>query len=174
LVPAPLHNEDQRCYKVRSVVDVQATPPPPVDEYVSDSTVRSDSEEPATSPANVAAPRRTRQTAGKIPASQAAAQVTKAKKRRGKQTKSSVSVDTTMKSSDVENIDVEEDEGDMQSPKATTAPSPGRQAAETPRPAPGAQGLSTSSTPKDNAGSNKRLKKAPPKPCKPNLRSATK
>jgi hypothetical protein len=43
-----------------------------------------------------------------------------------------VSVDTTAKSSDVETINVEEDEGDMQSPKATTAPSPGRQAAETP------------------------------------------
>jgi hypothetical protein len=155
-------------------VDVQVTPPPPVDEYVSNSTVRSDSEEPVTSPANVAAPGRTRQTAGKIPASQAAAQVTKVKKRRGKQTRSAVSVDTTMKISDVENIDVEEYEGDMQSPKATTAPSPGRQAAETPRTAPGAQGLSTSSTPADNAASNKRLKKAPPKPCKPNLRSTTK
>jgi hypothetical protein len=37
--------------------------------------------------------------------------------------------------------------------------------------APGAQGLSTSSTgPADDAGSNKRLKKAPPKPYKSNLR----
>jgi hypothetical protein len=80
-----------------------------------------------------------------------------------------------MKSSDVKTIDVEEDEGDVQSPKATTAPSPGRQAAETPRLAPGVQGRSTSSTgPADDAGSNKRWKKAPPKPCKPNLRSATK
>jgi hypothetical protein len=153
---------------------MQGTPPPPIDEYVSDSTVRSDSEEPATSFAKVATLRCTRQTAGKIPASQAAAQVTKVKKRRGKQTKSAVSVDTTMKSSDVKNMDVEEHEGDMQSPKETTAPSPGRQAAETPRPTPGAQGLSTSSTPADNARSNKRLKKAPPKPCKANLRSATK
>jgi hypothetical protein len=46
---------------------------------------------------------------------------------------------------------------------------------ETPRPAPRVQGLSTSRNgPVDDAGSNKRLKKAPPKPCKPNLRLATK
>jgi hypothetical protein len=115
------------------------------------------------------------QTAGKIPTSQVATQVTEAKKRRGKRTRSAVSADTTMKSSDVETIDVEEDEGDVQSPKATTAPSPDRQTAETPRSAPRAQGLSTSSTgPADDGGSNKRLKKAPPKPCKPNLGPTTK
>jgi hypothetical protein len=86
-----------------------------------------------------------------------------------------VSVDTTTRSFDVETINIEEDEGDVQSKKATTAPSPGRRAVETPRPAPGAQGLSTSSTgPADEAGSNKRQKKAPPKPCKPNLRPAVK
>jgi hypothetical protein len=86
-----------------------------------------------------------------------------------------VSVDTTTKSSDVETIDLEEDEGDVQLSKATTAPSLGSQAAETPRSAPGVLGLPTSSTsPADNAGSNKRLRKAPPKPCKPNLRSETK
>jgi hypothetical protein len=85
-----------------------------------------------------------------------------------------VSADTTTVSSDVETIDVE-DEGDVQSPKATSAPSPGKQAAETPRPTPGAQGRSTSSTdPTADVGSNKRMKKAPPKPCKPDLRSATK
>jgi hypothetical protein len=176
--PAPLRDEDQRSYKVRSVADVQAVPPPLVDEYVSDSTVGSDSEAPATSRrglSKVAAPRRTRQTAGKIPASQAVAQVAEAKKRRGKQTKSAVSADITTKSSDIETIDVEEDDGDVQSPKATTAPSSGRQAAETPRPAPGAQGLSTSSTGlADDVRSNRRLKKAPPKPCKPNIRSAAK
>jgi hypothetical protein len=86
-----------------------------------------------------------------------------------------VLTDTTSKSSDVETIDVEEDEGDVQSPRATAVLPPGRRAAEAPRPAPGAQGLSTSSTsPADDVGSNKRLKKAPPKPCKPGLRSATK
>jgi hypothetical protein len=42
-------------------------------------------------------------------------------------------VDTTTISSDVETIDVDDEEGDMQSPKATTALSPGRQAVETPR-----------------------------------------
>jgi hypothetical protein len=76
-----------------------------------------------------------------------------------------VSVDTTTRSPDVETINVEQDEGDVQSPKATTAPSLGRQAAETPRPAPRAQGLSTSSTRSvDDAGLNKRQKKALPKP----------
>jgi hypothetical protein len=176
--PAPLRGEGQRSYKVRDVADVQAAPPPPVDEYISDSTVGSDSKAPATShkaPSRVAAARRTRQTAGKIPASQAATQLAEVKKRRGKRTWSAVSADTSTKGSDVETIDVEEDEGDVQSPRATTAPSLGRWAAETPHPAPRAQGLSTSSIgPADNARSNKRLKKAPPKPCKPGLRSATK
>jgi hypothetical protein len=86
-----------------------------------------------------------------------------------------VSVDTTTKSYDVETIDVEGDDGDVQSPKATTASSPDRQAAETTCPTPGAQGLLTLSTgPVDDAGSNKRFKKAPHKPCKPNLWPATK
>jgi hypothetical protein len=69
------------------VADVQAAPPPPVKEYVSDSMVGSDSEAPTTfcrGPSKVAAPRRTRQTTGKILASQAATQVAEAKKRRGK------------------------------------------------------------------------------------------
>jgi hypothetical protein len=115
------------------------------------------------------------QTVGKIPASQAATQVAEEENRRGKRTRSAVSADTTTRSSDVETIDVEEDKGDVQSPKAITAPSLGRLAVDTPDPAPGAQGLSTSSTgPADDARSNKRQKKAPPKPCKPNLRQAVK
>jgi hypothetical protein len=176
--PAPLHDEDQHSYKVRDVADVQAAPPPPVDEYVSDSMMGSDSEAPATSCralSKVVAPRRTRQTTGKIPASQAATQIAEAKKRRGKQTRSAVSVDTTIMSSDVEAIDVEDDEGDVQSSKATTALSPAGQATETSLLPPGAQGRSTSSTgPVDDVGLNKRLNKAPPKTCKPNLRSTTK
>jgi hypothetical protein len=88
---------------------------------------------------------------------------------------SAVSTDTTTINSDVETIDIEDDEGDVQLPKATTAPSSGRQASETPRPTLRAQGRPTSSTdPVDDVGSNKRMKKAPPKPCKSNLRSATK
>jgi hypothetical protein len=73
--PAPLRDEDQCSYKVRSAADVQTVPPPLVEEYVSDSMVRSDSEAPATSrrgPSKVARPRSTRQTTGKIPASQVA------------------------------------------------------------------------------------------------------
>jgi hypothetical protein len=63
----------------------------------------------------------------------------------------------------------------MQSPKETTAPSLGKQATETPRLTPRALGQSTSSTDQaDDVGSNNRMMKAPPKPCKPNLRSATK
>jgi hypothetical protein len=114
--PTPLRDEDQRSYKVHSAADVQAAPPPPVDEYVSDSTVGSDSEAPATShrgPSKVAAPRRTWQTMGKILASQVVAQVAEANKRSSKQTRSAVSADTTTKSSDVETVDIEEDEGDV-------------------------------------------------------------
>jgi hypothetical protein len=73
--PAPLRDEDQRSYKVRDVEDVQAAPPPPVVEYVSNSTVGCDNEAPTMSrraPSKVTAPWRTRQTANKIPASQAA------------------------------------------------------------------------------------------------------
>jgi hypothetical protein len=130
--PTPLRDEDQRSYKVRSVADVQVAAPPPVEEYISNSMVGSDSEAPSTfrrGPSKVAVPRRTSQTAAKIPASQAATQVAEAKKRRGKRTRSTVSGDTTTKSFDVETIDVEEDEGDVQSPRATTATSPGTGAA---------------------------------------------
>jgi hypothetical protein len=63
-----------------------------------------------------------------------------------KRTRSAVSTDTTTASSDVETIDVEDAEGDVQLLKATMAPSPVVQAAETPRPAPEAQGRSTSNT----------------------------
>jgi hypothetical protein len=57
--PALLRDEDQRSYKVHNVADVQAAPSPPVEEYVSDSTVGSDSEVPATprrGPSKVVAP----------------------------------------------------------------------------------------------------------------------
>jgi hypothetical protein len=176
--PASLRDEGQCSYKVHDVADVQAVPPPPVVEYISDSTVGSDSEAPAMSrraPSKVAAPRRTRQTTGKIPASNAATQIAKAKKRRGKRIRSTLSADTATMSSDVEAIDVEDDESDVQSPKATTGPSPVGQAAETPRPTPEVQGRSTSNTGlADDVGSKKRLKKAPPRPCKPGLRLATK
>jgi hypothetical protein len=68
-----------------------------------------------------------------------------------------MSVDTSTRSSDVETINVEEDEGGVQSLKAITAPSLGRRAVETPRPTPGVQGLSTSSTGlADDVGSKKR------------------
>jgi hypothetical protein len=94
------------------MVDVQAAPPPPpINEYFSDSTVGSDNEALAASRralSKVTAPRRTRQTTGKIPASQ----VVEAKNRRGKRTKSTVSADTTTISSDVKTIDVDDKDGD--------------------------------------------------------------
>jgi hypothetical protein len=79
-------------------------------------------------------------------------------------------------------IDVEE--GDTESPGATAAPSTGtprraasteEQAVETPR-----QMSATEERPRSSAdivgdlGLHKRVRKAPPKPCKPDLRSATK
>jgi hypothetical protein len=54
-----------------------------------------------------------RKTAGKIPCSQSTTQLAEAKKRRGKRTRSAVSADTSLKSSDVETIDIEEGEGDV-------------------------------------------------------------
>jgi hypothetical protein len=97
------------------------------------------------------------------------------KKRKRKQTRSAVSADNTTISSDIVTINVEDEVGDVESPKATTAPSLGKQAVET--------RLQASKTQEDPAlrtnlmgdlGSHKRMKKAPPKPCKPSLRSATK
>jgi hypothetical protein len=76
----------------------------------------SDNEAPVASrraPSKVAAPRRTRQIAGKIPASQAAMQVAEAKKRRRKRTRSVVSADTTTISFDIETIDVDDEGGDV-------------------------------------------------------------
>jgi hypothetical protein len=110
-----------------------------------------------------------------MPASQVTTQIVEPKKRRGKQTRSTVSADTITISSDVKTIDADDEEGDVQSPKAIAAPSPGKQAMETARPTAKTQGRSTSSTdPAGDVGSNKRMKKALPKPCKPGLRSATK
>jgi hypothetical protein len=76
--------------------------------------------------------------------------------------------DTTMISSDVETIDIDDGEGDVKSPKATAAPSLGKQAVEMPRQASKTQERPASSTnPVGDLGSHKRMKKAPPKPCKP-------
>jgi hypothetical protein len=133
LCPAPLRDEDQRSYKVRNAADVQAALAPPIDEYVSDSTVRSDDEAPSTScraSSKVAAPRRTWQTAGKISASRVAAsiaatQTAEAKKKKRKHTRSTVSFDMTIVSSDVETIDVDDEVANVESPSTTAAPSAG-------------------------------------------------
>jgi hypothetical protein len=112
---------------------------------------------------------------GKIPASQGATEAAEAKKRKRKWNRSAMLADTTMISSDVETIDIDDGEGDVKSPKATAAPSLGKQAVEMPRQASKTQERPASSTnPVGDLGSHKRMKKAPPKPCKPGLRSATK
>jgi hypothetical protein len=182
-----MRDEDQRSYNVRDAVDVQAAWAPPIDEYVSDSTVGSDDEAPATSrraPSKVVAPRRTRQTTGKISASRAATQVVEVKKKKRMWTWSAVSADMTTISSDVETIDVDDEEGDAESLKVAATPSAGtprraaspeKQAVETP-----CQASKTQEHPRSSIdlmgdlGWHKRAKKAPPKPCKPDLRSATK
>jgi hypothetical protein len=131
--PTPLHDEDQRNYKVRNAADVQAAPPPPVDEYISDSMVGSDDEAPTTShrePSKVIASRHMLQATVKVSASWAMAtiavtQTAEAKKKNRKQTRSTVSVDTTMVSSGVETIEVDDNEGDTESPSAMVAPSAG-------------------------------------------------
>jgi hypothetical protein len=45
----PLRDEDQLSYKVCGVGDVPVAPPPPVDEYISYSTVGSEDDAPAMS-----------------------------------------------------------------------------------------------------------------------------
>jgi hypothetical protein len=72
----------------------------------------------------------TRQVTGKISSSRAvstitAAQTAEAKKKKRKWTRSTMSVYTTTVSSGVETIDVDEDEGDVESPRSTAAPSVG-------------------------------------------------
>jgi hypothetical protein len=139
--------------------------------------VGSDDEEPAARRelAKVAAlsPRRTRQTAGKIPASKAvvmiaATQAAESKKKR-KRVGPAVSADTSTTGTDVEMIGIEEDD-DAKSPNASI-----EQAAQTPRkitgggehPRSGADVLG-------DAGWQKRAKNAPPKPIKLALRSTGK
>jgi hypothetical protein len=132
-------------------------------------------------PSKVAAPRCTRKTAGKISTSQAATQVVEStkRKRKRKRARSAVLADTTTTSSHVETTDVDDGEGDIESPKATAASSvgtphitasPRKQAVETPCQASKTQERPASSTdPVGDLGSQKRVKKASPKPCKPAL-----
>jgi hypothetical protein len=89
-----------------------------------------------------------------------------------------------MVGSGIETIEVDDDEGEALSLSATVTPSAGtpcmvasteEQAVETPR-----QKSATEERPRSSAdmvgdlGSHKRARKAPPSPCKPSLRSATK
>jgi hypothetical protein len=107
-----------------------------------------------------------------------------AKKKKWKRTRHTVSVDTATISSSVETIEIDVEEGDTESPGATAAPSAGtprraasteEQAVETPR-----RMSATEERPRSSAdivgdlGLHKRVRKAPPNPCKPDLRSATK
>jgi hypothetical protein len=135
----------------------------------------------------VTAPRCTRQATGKIAVSQAASTIaatqTAGAKKKRKRTRSTVSVETTMVDSGVKTIDVDDDEGDAESPSATVDPSAGtprrvvspeKQAVETPRQTSTTQERPRSSTDTmGDLGLHKRARKAPPKPCKPGLRSVT-
>jgi hypothetical protein len=126
---------------------------------------------------------------GKIPTSRvattiAATQTAEAKKKKRKRTRPKLSMDTAMVSSSVETIEVDHEEGDAESPGATVAPSMGaprravsteEQVVETPR-----QASATEERPRSSAdtvgdhGLHKRARKAPIKPYKAVLRSATK
>jgi hypothetical protein len=93
-------------------------------------------------------------------------------------------VDTATVIPGVETIDVDDKEGDAESPGATAAPSAGiprraalteEQAVEMPRRTSTTKVHPWSSADTvSNLGSHKRARKTPPKPCKPGLRSATK
>jgi hypothetical protein len=114
----------------------------------------------------------------------AATQTAEAKKKKRKRTRSTVSVDMTTVSSSIETIEVDDDERDTESPSAMAAPSAGtpRKAASTEEQAVGTpcQTSATQERPRSSADtvgdlrSHKRARKAPPKACKPGLRSATK
>jgi hypothetical protein len=106
------------------------------------------------------------------------------KKKKRKRTRPTMSVDMATVSSSVETIEVDDEEGGAESPGATVAPSAGtprravsteEQAVETPRRTSATEEHSRSSADTvGDLGSHKRVRKAPPKPCKPGLRSATK
>jgi hypothetical protein len=111
-------------------------------------------------------------------------QTAEAKKKKWKRTRSTVSMDMNTISFGVETIQVDNEEGDAESPSTTAGPSartPRRavstkeQAEETPRRTSAAEEcprLSIDTV--GDLGSHKRERQAPPKPCKPSLRSATK
>jgi hypothetical protein len=186
-----LRNEEHDTYKFCDAASMQEAPPPPINRYLSDSTVGSDDEAPTArrAPCKVTAPLRMQQATRKISATPAATmiavtQTAEAKKKKRKWTRPTMSVDTTMVSSGVETIEVDNDEVDAVSLSATTAPSTGtsrrvvsteEHAVETPRRMSAADEHPRSSTDTvGDLGSNKRARKAPPKTCKPGLRSATK
>jgi hypothetical protein len=123
-----------------------------------------------------------RQTAGKMSASRAAATVAatqaaeskkkkKKKKKKRKRAGPTVSVHTTTGSSDVEIINIKEEEkDDVKSLSAST-----EQATETPRKAIVVEECSRSgANVSGDAVSQKSAKKAPPKTIKPGLRSTSK
>jgi hypothetical protein len=103
-------------------------------------------------------------------ASAVATQTAEAKKKIKEADQVRGSIDTTTVSSDIETIDVDDEEGDIELPKATAAPSagtphraasPGKQAVEMPRQTSKTQECPKSSTDLvGDLGSHKRAKKA--------------
>jgi hypothetical protein len=116
--PAPLRNEEECSYKVRAAADAQATPQQCIEEYISDFSVGSDDDAPTARSASpkvaATAPRRTRQTTGKMFASRVAVTITtthmvEAKKKKRKRTEPAVSADTVTLSSRVETINIKDE-----------------------------------------------------------------
>jgi hypothetical protein len=113
----------------------------------------------------------------KAAASIAATQTVEVKKKKRKPTRSMVSVDMTTVSFDIETIDIDDEEGDCGSVRGDTSQGgvAGKNRRWTPHQISKTQGRPMSSTDTmGDLGSHKRAKKAPPKPCKPSLMSATK
>jgi hypothetical protein len=158
------------------VGDAQVTPQQCIEEYISNSSVGRDDDAPAT--------RTGKRSTSRAAATIAATQMTEAKKKKQKRTGPVVLADTATVSFGIETINVDDEEDDAKSPKVATVPSaetprkaasteeraietPCRTSAMEERPRSGADSLG-------DAGSHKRARKVPPKPCKLGLRSATK
>lgn len=115
-------------------------------------------------------PRRTRQTTGKMPASLAAAMIAATQavelKKKRKRTDPVVSVDTTITNSDVETINIEEEDG------MKSASTSADQAAQMPRKVVREEECSGSGADvMGDMGLQKRVMKEPPKPIKLMLKS---
>jgi hypothetical protein len=172
--------KEERSYKVRATVDVQAAPQKHIEEYISDSSVGSDDDAPATRRAPPRSLRLCRGARGRwrarcpprATATITATQTAEAKKKKRKRIGPAVFADTATVSFGIKTIDGEDEEDDTKSPSATTVPSPGtpckeasteERATETPRRTSTMEERPRlSANTLGDAGSQKRARKAPP------------